>query len=102
MRKISLKQQKIIEIILKNGIAQSSKIHKELTLSEDIFSDDETRILNSATAEYELRIKDLPQAIQKKELERLIIELSWKSSRIEGNTYTLLVTEKLILENKEA
>lgn len=38
----------------------------------------------------------------KKELERLIIELSWKSSRIEGNTYTLLDTEKLILENKEA
>jgi Fic family protein len=41
-------------------------------------------------------------AIQKKELERLVIELSWKSSKIEGNTYTLLDTEKLILENKEA
>jgi Fic/DOC family len=35
-------------------------------------------------------------------LERLVIELSWKSSRIEGNTYTLLDTEKLILENTEA
>ena len=31
-----------------------------------------------------------------------MIELSWKSSKIEGNTYTLLDTEKLILENKEA
>lgn len=39
---------------------------------------------------------------RKKELERFTIELSWKSSRIEGNTYTLLDTEKLILENKEA
>ena len=31
-----------------------------------------------------------------------MIELSWKSSKIEGNTYTLLDTEKLILENKPA
>ncbi|MEK7117089.1 MAG: Fic family protein [Patescibacteria group bacterium] len=71
-------------------------------LPAEIFSDDELKILNNATAEYEKRTKDLPLAIQKKELERLIIELSWKSSKIEGNTYTLLDTEKLILENKEA
>ncbi len=71
-------------------------------LPADIFSDDELNIINSATNEYERRTKDLPQTIQKKELERLIIELSWKSSKIEGNTYTLLDTEKLILENKEA
>ena len=44
----------------------------------------------------------MPAAIAKKELERLIIELSWKSSKIEGNTYTLLDTEKLILEHTEA
>ena len=68
----------------------------------DIFSDEELKILDTATADYGQRIKDLPEAIQKKELERLIIELSWKSSKIEGNTYTLLDTEKLILENKEA
>ena len=42
------------------------------------------------------------EEIKKKKLERLIIELSWKSSKIEGNTYTLLDTEKLILEHKEA
>ncbi|KKU50523.1 MAG: hypothetical protein UX72_C0040G0006 [Parcubacteria group bacterium GW2011_GWA2_47_10] len=68
----------------------------------EIFSDGELEVLSNATAEYEKRTKDLPPAIQKKELERLVIELSWKSSRIEGNTYTLLDTEKLILENKEA
>jgi|SRR3989344_413865 len=72
------------------------------SLRTDIFSDDELKILNDATAEYEKRTKDLPPAIQKREMERLIIELSWKSSKIEGNTYTLLDTEKLILENKEA
>jgi len=71
-------------------------------LSSDMFSAEELKILDSATTIYKQRISDLPEDIQKKELERLIIELSWKSSRIEGNTYTLLDTEKLILENKEA
>lgn len=68
----------------------------------DIFTENESKVLTDATAEYKKRIKYLPPAIQKKELERLIIELSWKSSKIEGNTYTLLDTEKLLLENKEA
>ncbi|MDP2708511.1 MAG: Fic family protein [bacterium] len=68
----------------------------------DIFTGDELTVLNNASAEYKIRTKQLPVAIQKKELERLIIELSWKSSKIEGNTYTLLDTEKLILENKQA
>ena len=31
-----------------------------------------------------------------------MIELSWKSSKIEGNTYTLLETEQLIKESKQA
>ena len=68
----------------------------------DVFLDNELAILHNATAEYEKRIQNLPETIQKKELERLIIELSWKSSKIEGNTYTLLDTEKLIMEHKEA
>ena len=68
----------------------------------DIFTDNELKILDDATAEYKIRTRQLPEAIQKKELERMIIELSWKSSKIEGNTYTLLDTERLILENKEA
>ncbi len=68
----------------------------------DFFVDDELKVLNNASAEYKIRTKQLPETIQKKELERVGIELSWKSSKIEGNTYTLLDTEKLILENKEA
>lgn len=67
-----------------------------------IFLKDELEILKKATAEYKQSIKNLSATIRKKELERLIIELSWKSSKIEGNTYTLLDTEKLILENKAA
>jgi Fic family protein len=38
----------------------------------------------------------------KKEIERITIELAWKSSKIEGNTYSLIDTEILIKENKEA
>lgn len=71
-------------------------------LPAEIFSDKEQQALEDATVEYGRRTIDAPKAIQKKELERLVIELSWKSSKIEGNTYTLLDTEKLILENKEA
>jgi len=68
----------------------------------DIFTDEESKIMEDSTAEYNKRTINLSPAIQKKELERLVIELSWKSSKIEGNTYTLLDTEKLIVENKEA
>ena len=37
-----------------------------------------------------------------KELEHLTIELSWKSSSLEGNTYTLLDTQLLLLEGIKA
>lgn len=37
-----------------------------------------------------------------KELERLTIDLGWKSSQIEGNTYSLLETEQLIKEKHTA
>ena len=68
----------------------------------DLFSSSELEKLENATAEYIRRTQDISPAVEKKELERLIIELSWKSSKIEGNTYTLLDTEKLLLENREA
>lgn len=70
--------------------------------TDDIFSEEELKVLDIATAEYGGRIKNASPVIQKKELERLVIELAWKSSKIEGNTYTILDTEKLLLENKEA
>lgn len=38
----------------------------------------------------------------RRDLERFVIEFSWKSSKIEGNTYTLLDTERLIKEAQEA
>ena len=37
-----------------------------------------------------------------REMERLGIDLSWKSSQIEGNTYSLLETERLLKEKQTA
>lgn len=71
-------------------------------LNFDPFSEKEKNILDSASDVYNDRIKNISDGLHKKELERFVIELSWKSSRIEGNTYTLLDTEKLILRGIEA
>lgn len=68
----------------------------------ELFTVSELKTLNDATRDYQKLTARVSKTIAKKELERLIIELSWKSSKIEGNTYTLLDTEKLILEHREA
>lgn len=68
----------------------------------NVFSINELTKLEDATNKYLIRQKSASETIRSKELQRLVIELSWKSSKIEGNTYTLLDTEKLILEAKEA
>lgn len=65
------------------------------------FLNEELKILTEATNYYKEKIKNISETIHKKELERFIIELSWKSSKIEGNTYTLLDTENLILHGIE-
>ncbi len=69
---------------------------------QEVLGKKEKQELNDLNSGYQKRIKSLPKGIIKKELERLTIELSWKSSKIEGNTYSLIDTEILIKENKEA
>lgn len=69
---------------------------------KEILTQEEKEDLISLNSDYQTRIKSLPVGILKKEFERLTIELSWKSSKIEGNTYSLIDTEILIKENKEA
>lgn len=69
---------------------------------KEIFTNEETEELNKLNKDYNKRIKKLSPINLKKEFERLTIELSWKSSRIEGNTYSLIDTEILIKEHKEA
>lgn len=62
------------------------------------FSINEMDTLEDATNLYDKNGVGVSLSIHKKEIERFIIEMSWKSSKIEGNTYTLLDTELLILE----
>ena len=70
--------------------------------SKNIFAPAELAKLEEFNKDYQRRIKRLSPTLLKKEFERLTIELSWKSSRIEGNTYSLIDTEILIKEKKEA
>ncbi len=51
---------------------------------------------------YREKIKNISDTVLKKETERLLIDFSWKSSQIEGNTYSILETETLLKEKIEA
>ncbi len=63
-----------------------------------LFSNNELATLQFNTDSYQTRVATQSADIRSRELERFIIELSWKSSKIEGNTYTLLDTELLLRE----
>lgn len=69
---------------------------------EGIFSDKEKQYLVSISKKLSDQKKTLDPSIFKREIERFTVEFSWKSSRIEGNTYSLLETEILIKQMKEA
>lgn len=67
-----------------------------------LFSEQELTQLTSATNTFRQSEQGATPSITKRELERFVIELSWKSSKIEGNTYSLLDTELLLKEGIEA
>ena len=67
-----------------------------------LFTDDEIALLNELQAEFKQHISEMTENEYRKEMERLGIDLSWKSSQIEGNTYSLLETERLLRESKTA
>ena len=68
----------------------------------NIFTDEEHNCLAELQATYQTNTADLTPLEYQKEIERLAIDLSWKSSQIEGNTYTLLETERLLKEQVTA
>ena len=69
-------------------------------LEKEVFTKKEAEKLQNLHNEF---IKNFSkyesQTLINKEFERIMIEFSWKSSEIEGNTYSLLSTEALIKEN---
>lgn len=69
---------------------------------KNLFSPGEIKQLESSYVSLDGQMDKLGTSIIKRELERFIIELAWKSARIEGNTYSLLETETLIKTSQEA
>lgn len=67
-----------------------------------LFTPAEADRLAGWQSEFEARIATLTGAGLRKEQERLAVDLSWKSSQIEGNTYSLLETERLLRERQTA
>lgn len=69
---------------------------------KDAFSGDEKKKLDSISKKLSEQKKKIDPSIFKREIERFTVEFAWKSSKIEGNTYSLLETEILIKQMKEA
>ena len=67
-----------------------------------LFTNEESLKLSEFQEIYTKNISALSKSEYTKELERLAIDLSWKSSQIEGNTYSLLETEQLLKEKETA
>ncbi|MBB3703513.1 Fic family protein [Alloprevotella rava] len=67
-----------------------------------LFTDEEMSHLVQLQDEFRKHINGITVGEYRKEMERLSIDLSWKSSQIEGNTYSLLETERLLRESKTA
>lgn len=74
----------------------------EVLAVHSVFTNNELSELSELQQTFQNNVAKLSEAEYKKELERLAIDLSWKSSQIEGNTYSLLETERLLKEKETA
>ena len=93
-------EKEIDERIIRNRYNLS--LITEVLNKVSLFTEDELKRLNHLQKKYKENISQLTETEYKKELERLAIDLSWKSSQIEGNTYSLLETERLLKEKETA
>ena len=72
----------------------------QMLSSTTLFTEKENIQLNGLQSIFKKNTSDLTNGEFNREFERLAIDLSWKSSQIEGNTYSLLETEQLLREKK--
>lgn len=93
-------ENEIDERKIKEGF--SFQIINDVLSKHSVFSLAELQKLNSLQDIFKKNISQLSEKEYKKEFERLAIDLSWKSSQIEGNTYSLLETERLLKEKETA
>ena len=75
---------------------------REILPNVELFTPEELSLLEGAQKQFMKNIGDMTETEYRKEMERLGVDLSWKSSQIEGNTYSLLETEKLLMEKQTA
>ena len=68
----------------------------------EVFTKEELEVLNAAQMAFEKNTEGMTELEYRKEMERLGVDLSWKSSQIEGNTYSLLETERLLKDKQTA
>lgn len=101
LRFIDLDQYFVLEADQRQNVYTSFDFSLFNNLS-NLFSEKEIKDLEKVNKSFTRQTNKLQRDIYRKELERFIIELSWKSSKIEGNTYSLLDTETLIKQSIEA
>lgn len=96
-----------IPAFIKPGSLQRSR--QDIPFNQDVFNhlhsffdEEEAQLLHDTQKKYSAVESTLRPIELKRTLEQLMIEFSWKSSLIEGNTYTLMETETLIVQNKKA
>ena len=68
----------------------------------NLFTEQEMTELSSLQDKFAKNFASLSDEQKHREMERLGIDLSWRSSQIEGNTYSLLETERLLKEKQTA
>ncbi|HUC95743.1 MAG TPA: Fic family protein [Candidatus Saccharimonadia bacterium] len=68
------------------------------SLKDNIFTDQETHVVDR----YRQFILSLDSNLASKWKQKWLIEFAWKSSSIEGNTYSVLETETLLVDHVEA
>jgi Fic family protein len=93
-------EKEIDQRVIKEGF--NPTLITDILYKVTLFSAEELRNLKSLQKKFEKNIAELTASEYVKEFERLAIDLSWKSSQIEGNTYTLLETERLLKEKETA
>ena len=75
---------------------------REVLPKVEIFTAEELAILQDAQNTFLHNTEGMTELEYRKEMERLGVDLSWKSSQIEGNTYSLLETERLLKDKQTA
>jgi Fic family protein len=97
---LSLSEEQLTAIFNDEGRAELRYNFDRLEVlqSKPLFNEGEKLTLDNYNRVFQEKLETAPADIIRRERERITIELSWKSSQFEGNTYSLLETETLLKE----